>query len=378
MRIGFDAKRIFLNQRGLGSYGRNLVQGLLRYHTEPSYYLYTPKVTSRPGYNLKKDNLTIRTPGSGFPSVLGGLWRCFLVSRCINDDQLDIYHGLSQEIPFKVPSRLTKLVVTVHDLIFLKYPDFFSSINRNIYKKKISYACRHAHLVIAISEQTKSDLVTLLNVPENKVKVVYQSCDEIYYQQNSPGTGLVSINNFQLPPKFILYVGALVPHKNVLAIVKAMRLMKEKHCPLLIVGQGKKYQRQLVEFIQSSNLTDRVIFLSNHGPISNQQLALIYRSASLFVFPSLMEGFGIPIIEAMFSGVPVIANQQAGLSEATGGAALEIDVNHSELLAESMDQILTDEQSSESMVRNGISNVQRFRLDRLTKQMMDCYLQLLD
>jgi glycosyltransferase involved in cell wall biosynthesis len=91
-----------------------------------------------------------------------------------------------------------------------------------------------------------------------------------------------------------------------------------------------------------------------------------------------MEGFGIPIIEAMFSGVPVIANQQAGLSEATGGAALEIDVNHSELLAESMDQILTDEQLSESMVRNGISNVQRFSLDRLTKQMMDCYLQLLD
>ncbi|GJM27533.1 MAG: glycosyl transferase family 1 [Cyclobacteriaceae bacterium] len=379
MKVGFDAKRIFHNQRGLGSYGRNLLQGLLKYHPQAQYYLYTPKIKSLPELNLPwtpQHNLKLRTPGVMFPGFLNGLWRSLLINQSINEDKLDIYHGLSQEVPFNMTSSRPRVIVTVHDLIFLKYPQFFSPLNRKIYTRKIAHACANSDTVLAISEQTKSDLVTMLKIKQNKIRVVYQGCDEIYYQETVEPIPR-SINNFQLPEKYILYVGALVPHKNAMAILKALRLMKERDYHLIIVGKGKKYYHQLQEFIERYNLSGRVTFLSNIGPISNKQLAAIYRLASLFVFPSLMEGFGIPVIEAMFSGIPVIINQQAGLSEAAGDAALEVDVNHSELLAESIDQILKDKSISKNMVEKGALHVQKFKLERVTSQVLECYQQLL-
>ena len=375
MRIGFDAKRIFFNNRGLGSYGRNLLWALLKNYTQHEYYLYSPNPhgSSLFSRELKNhENLFLKTPN--LPRMFNGFWRTYLLGSQLVSDQIDLYHGLSHELPLNLTGT-TKKVVTIHDLIFLKYPQFFSPMNRGIYINKIRHACKVADVIIAISEATKHDLLVHLKIPEEKIIVVYQSCDEVFY---APSKLEDNLEHLAIPSKYILFVGALIPHKNPMAILKAMKLMTEEDCHLVIVGKGKKYYRQMQTYLQLNNLSDRVHFISNQGPITNQQLALLYKRALMFVFPSMLEGFGIPIIEAMFSGTPVIINQGAGLSEAAGDAACQLDVNDSKLFAKTMDRIIQDRSWRKELIAGGELHVQKFRQETIAEQLMKCYQGLLD
>ncbi len=376
MRIGFDAKRIFFNQRGLGNYSRNLVRSLLKTYTGHQYHLYAPHPRDSELFREELEafpNLHLRTPARWLPGALQSLWRSYFMTADMSSDRLDLYHGLSQELPI-TGSTSFKKVVTIHDLIFMKYPEHFSAMDRRIYTNKIKYACKQADLVIAISQATKNDLISLMKVKEQKIKVIYQSCDQVFYSSQTPSQN-TSVN-LQLPNNYVLYVGALVPHKNAKAILKAMTLMRRDDSHLVIVGSGKKYFQEMQTYIARHKLSQRVHFANLLGALDNQQLAALYRGASLFVFPSLLEGFGIPVIEAMFSGVPVIINRNAGLSEAAGEAAVVVDVNDSALLAASMDEIISDTEVHKQLVAKGESHVEKFKQEYITPQIMECYRQL--
>lgn len=378
MNIGFDAKRVFFNQRGLGSYSRNLISGLLSFYPANQYFLYSPKIRSSSYFQeilSQHQNLNLRTPATWVPTFLEGIWRSYFLASQTGKDQLDIYHGLSHEIPYGL-SKHTKTIVTVHDLIFLKYPRYFSPVDRRIYYHKIAYAVNAAHLVLAISEQTKKDLISWFRVSENKIRVVYQSCHELFYQNNHLSGDILT--KFRLPEKYILYVGALVPHKNALSLIKALKHLKVSDHHLVVVGKGKGYYRQMMAYINEHGLYNRVHFISNQGSIDNRQLAMLYRGASLFVFPSLWEGFGIPVLEAMASGVPVIVNQNAGLTEAAGEAALAINVNDSMLLASQMNSIITDESLTNHLIQKGKLQAEKFRPRQVTAQLMQAYQEVLD
>lgn len=375
MNIGFDAKRVFFNRRGLGNYARNLIKGLCHYYPQENYYLYTPNFRENLFIDVlsQYQQLHLRLPPWWLKSALGNLWRTYLMRNEMLQDELNIFHGLSHEIPFVRKVNSLKLVVTIHDLIFLRYPTFYKKADRAIYLKKIKYSIQHCDGIIAVSQQTKADLIEFFQIPEQKIAVIYQSCDEVYYHPASQEIKQKVKNRFSLPNNYMLYVGALSENKNVLTILQAMAFDKKKSLPLAIVGTGKKYRKVLENFIAQHQLQNMVIFLSDNGWITPGELASIYQMASLFIYPSFFEGFGIPIIESLFSKTPVITSKGGCFSEAGGSHSLYIDPKNPEELLIAIQKIVENETLANKMRMEGFDYVQQFHLQQTTKKLMEYY-----
>ena len=178
MKIGFDAKRFFNNFTGLGNYSRFVIDAVSKYNSENEYFLYSPKIQNHPELTpiLNRENIKIITPPSAYTFLkAASLWRTWGISSESRTKELNVFHGLSQELPLNLPKTLKK-VVTVHDLIFVRYPNLYKSIDVAIYKWKVKAACRQADKILATSKQTKHDLIDFLKIEEKKIEVVYQGC----------------------------------------------------------------------------------------------------------------------------------------------------------------------------------------------------------
>ncbi|MFW5756970.1 MAG: glycosyltransferase, partial [Tangfeifania sp.] len=170
MKIGFDAKRAFLNASGLGNYSRNTLNALKQYYPENNYTLFTPKVKADLFTN--HDQFQVVSPSQFYRGVLKSVWRSFFLTGKIKKYSLDIFHGLSNELPSGIHKTDIPSVVTTHDLIFMRYPEFYKPVDRKIYFRKMKYACQAAAKIIAISRQTKNDVETFFQVPSEKVEVI--------------------------------------------------------------------------------------------------------------------------------------------------------------------------------------------------------------
>src|SRR5476651_764094 len=179
MKIGYEAKRVFLNMTGLGNYSRGIVAMMALDYPENEYYLYTPKVKPNKAFEVLSalERVKIVRPKSG---LFTSWWRTRGVVADLKRDSIVLYHGLSQELPIGIGGSGIKSVVTIHDLIFMRFPQYFGLVSRKIYAAKIKYACKNADRIIAVSEKTKADLVQLLNVHPEMIEVLYQGCDESF------------------------------------------------------------------------------------------------------------------------------------------------------------------------------------------------------
>lgn len=388
MHIGFDAKRAFFNNTGLGNYSRALLQALTDYFPEHTYTLYSPK---QEGSELEKldiaasENIKVHCPNSDHGEAWfgGSLWRSFRLGRQIEKDHLDIYHGLSHELPFDSHYNKAKKVVTIHDLIFMRYPKLYPFFDRWMYRQKWKHSCQVADKIIAISEQTKRDIISFLNIAEQKIEVIYQSVNPIFYDysdliylQHGILPENYTQNPYDLPEDYVLYVGSVTERKNVLTIVKAIHQLKESQqlaVPLVIVGGGKQYKAKVEQYVLRHQLNKQVLFL-NHIP--TQDLPIIYRKAKLFVYPSIFEGFGLPIVEALFSHTPVIAATGSSLEEAGGPHSQYINPNDIAALAHTIQKVLTDTDLQETMRQEGWQYAQQFRQQNMGSQVMQLYQEL--
>ncbi len=378
MRIGFEAKRAFHNFRGLGNYSRTLIEGLLRYAPENQYFLYTPAFKKQQSIEWsrelakKSEEVYIRRPDTTLTHLFPGLWRSFLQSSSIEKDKLNIYHGLSHELPLHVLESGAAPVVTIHDLIYLRYPSLFPYIDRKVYDYKFKYACSKSIRIYSICKQTKNDLMQFFNVPENKIEVMYQSCHPSFYEQRSDETNQSIINTHNINSPYILYVGALEERKNVVGLVKSYSSSKAKEdFNLVLVGRGqKKYIDKVYEVIRSHNLENRVIHLSS---ITHDELPSFYQSASLFVFPSLFEGFGLPIVESLFSRTPVITSAGSCFPESGGPNSIYIPCGEWGELTLAIDNVLSDKSLQEEMITTGHQFVQKFHQRNTTKELIKSY-----
>ncbi len=369
MKIGFDGKRAANNLTGLGNYSRSLILQLANYFPNNQYLVYTARVKDHPQiidfFKKKSINLTLAWSNL--------LWRSFGILKQLKSDQVSLYHGLSQELPFGIASAGIKSVVTIHDLIYIRYPQYFSFIDRQIYKFKAQYACKHANGVLAISERTRQDLITLFNVPAEKVKVIYQSSDDSFKQPLSP-TRLQDIRQkYAFPSHFVLNVGTIEERKNQLLLVQAMPLLPAFY-KLILIGKQQSYAKKLLAEIERLGLQDRVLFLKD---VSFLDLPGIYQLAELFVYPSVYEGFGIPIIEALYSGVPVIAAKGSCLEEAGGPDSIYVNPLDSAELAVQMNAVLADAEMSRFMIEQGLKFVQKFDNEVIAAEMMAFYESML-
>lgn len=370
MNIAFDAKRAFLNNSGLGNYARTLIKSVNSYYPENKYTLFT---TRQPENDFQKfisaqKNISVQEPQSFIDKKLRSRWRSFGITELLNEQHIDVYHGLSNELPFNIKNFKGKKIVTIHDLIFLRYPKLYPFLDSKIYNKKFRHACDIADVIVAISEETKRDIEKYYFIPENKIQVIYQSCDELYYQEPSTAHIQEVIAKHKLPDIFLLYVGTIEERKNLLTLIKALKQVKD--IPLVIVGKKKNYFKTVMEYIHKNNLENRVKFLEY---VSNADLPVLYRLATVFIFPSIFEGFGIPIIEALTSRTPVITTQGGCFPEAGGPDSIYINPNDENELAEKINLLMNSESTRNQISEKGFEYAQNFHPKNITKQLISLY-----
>ena len=372
LRFGYDAKRLFNNFTGLGNYSRTLLKNLSYYYPDHAYFLFSPRIERKADTKFFTSSASF-TPYS--PSQYQRmLWRSYSIRYALKRHKIQLYHGLSNELPLGIKSTQIKSVVTIHDLVFKHRPDYYPFFDRQVYDFKFNYACQKADAIVAISESTKADIVHFYDIPPEKIKVIYQSCDERFMQEKSPKLIEPILAKYQLPAEFMLYVGTISERKNLLGIVQAMaQLPQSMRIPLVVIGQGKEYKPQVLEFLQKAGLNEWVIFTQ----VNNDDLPAIFQKARIFLYPSRWEGFGIPVIEALFSRTPVISSKVSSLPEAAGPASWLVDPEEPAEIAAGIERILSDDAFRHNMIKTGLEYAQNFKGEVVTEEMMDLYTNLL-
>lgn len=360
MKIAYDAKRAFSSVSGLGNYSRDLVRILSQIFPKNQYILISKK-TSEKGKNI------LELPNvSHVKTSKGTLSRQFKMGIDAQNLGADIFHGLSGELPLKWNKKPIKKVVTIHDLIFERFPQYYTWIDRKIHFWKFKKAAVSADKIIAISEQTKNDIIHYLKVPESKIEVVYQGCHASFKEKQSQEFMNLVKEKFQLPEKFILNVGTIEPRKNLLNIVKAL---KDSKIPLMVVGTKKpKYFKLIKKEITKGKIEAQ--FLQG---VSMDELAAIYKLADIFIYPSFFEGFGIPVIEALYSETVVITSNTSCLPEAGGPDSVYIDPKNIADIKSKINFLWQNEPERKRRAEKGLQFVQKFNDDVIAKDVMKVY-----
>lgn len=366
MHIAFDAKRIFNNSTGLGNYGRSLLQNLHRYYPRHEYSLLTPKINRDLDIEFFEEQFNVIEPNILFKSF----WRSFLMSDDVKKMNVDVFHGLSNEIPRGLKN--VKKIVTIHDLIFKKIPDTYPLWDRMIYDQKSKFACQQSDVIVAISEHTKQDIIRYYGVNESKIKVIYQSVNPIYYEESQIDAQRVR-NKFNLPESYMFAVGTLEERKNQLGIMKALSAMRvEDRMPLVILGKGKTYRQKLFNYIAEKQLGKWIFFLDEY--ISLEELKCIYEGASVMIYPSFYEGFGLPVVEALLSKTPVITSNISSMPEAAGQKSILVNPNDTEEIKNAILQVLGNDSLQNQMITEGYQYAMNtFHPKIVTKKLMEIY-----
>ncbi len=382
MKIAFDAKRIFQNKTGLGNYSRTLVTSLSQQFPANNYFLYAPRKTDL--YNIKaSSNLEWVGPIDFFSKKFPSIWRSKLMSKDLLKNGVDVYHGLSHEIPQGLQHAKIKTVVTIHDLIFERYPSQYNPIDVLIHRRKIKFACKHSYAIIAISEQTKKDLIDFYHIDPNKIIVCYQSCSNTFFEEASSNQIEEVRKKYRLPKSFFLYVGSIIERKNLLTICKALNLInKETRIPLVVVGKGKSYLQKVKKYITANGLDHDVLFLAENNEINSQpdflverDLANIYRCATGLIYPSVFEGFGIPLLEAMSTGTPVITSNVSCMPEVGDDAVLYINPYDEKDMAMTMEKLINDSTLRSELSEKGKKRAMHFTWEKCATAVMEVYLK---
>jgi glycosyltransferase involved in cell wall biosynthesis len=367
MRIGFDAKRAFFNKSGLGNYSRDTISILSDFFPMNDYVLYSPKPDKSLLFN-RVQNIRVQGPENFFHKMIPSYWRSYGLSEQIVKDKIQLFHGLSNELPTGIENTGIPSIVTIHDIIFMRYPKLYKTIDRRIYEKKSKYAASRASRVIAVSEQTKDDLIRFFHIPEEKIEVVYQGCHPVFWEKMGDERKSGILMKYLVPEKFILYVGTIEERKNLLNIVRALHQRKIDF-PLVVIGKQTSYFSSVIRYIEKHNIKN-IFFLHN---VPNEDLPAFYQQSVMFVYPSLFEGFGIPILEALTSKTPVITTRGGCFSEAGGKSSVYIDPENVEELAQSIVNILQNETLRNNMKIDGFIHAQQFKRDKIASNILAVY-----
>lgn len=368
MKIGFDAKRITSNQTGLGNYGRYIVNILSLYFPENKYILFSPGKGKDKLVKQIRDSSSIfyRYPISSWSK---SLWRQFSIVNDLKKEAIALYHGLSNELPLNIKKNHIPSIVTIHDLIFIRYPQFYKRFDRMIYSYKFRKACENATRIIAISEMTKKDIIHFFNIPTEKIDVVYQGCDPSFTHKVSPEYLNRIKKKYDLPDQFLLCVGSIEQRKNLLLILKSMKYL-ESDISLIAIGKRTKYTEEVEKYIIENNLQSRIKIFHQ---IPFEELPSFYQLATIFIYPSFFEGFGIPIIEALHSNLPVIAATGSCLEEAGGPDSLYVDPYNEKELSEKINKVLSDTSFATHMKIKGKEYTTKFDDRKIASQLVHIY-----
>ena len=377
MTIGYDAKRIVCNGTGLGSYGRTLVNDLAEAAPPGTVLnLYAPE---RGDERLRRQIMPRQDVRFVYPDKAGGplrraLWRMHGIVDDLVRDGVKLYHGLSGELPVGIREAGIRTVVTMHDVIFMRHPEWYGWLDRKIYAWKFRKTCHEADRIIAISECTKRDVMLFGGVPAEKIDVIYQSCGTRYKMRESEKKKHEVHTAYMLPERYIVSVGTIEERKNVMLAVKAMRLLPDD-VSLVVVGRTTPYGERVKRYAARNGLGRRVKFLHD---VPADDLPAIYQMAEACVYPSRYEGFGLPVIEAIQSGLPVVACTGSCLEEAGGNATLYVDPDDVCAMADAVKKVLKGAPAREERIAAGLDYIRRFENDGVAQRVLEVYDEILN
>ena len=378
LTIAFDGKRAANNKTGLGNYSRHIINLLANIFPNNRYIVFLPKNGKNPQFQeilSNNRNIEVVLPTSGFWKKFSSLWRVFGIKNEISAFRDVIYHGLSNELPLKIKKTSAKSIVTIHDLIFLRFPQYYKFLDRKIYSHKFRKSCQNANQIIAVSECTKRDIVEFFGINPDKISVIYQGCDKVFKSEPDSNTLQNVKQKYNLPDRFLLNVGSIEERKNALLIVKALPILTEK-MPLVIIGKRTKYTSKIEKAANDLGVSGLLHILDK---VPFEDLAPIYRLSEVFIYPSRYEGFGIPIIEAINCGVPVIAATGSCLEEAGGPDCQYVNPDDESALAQAIEHII-DKPENQNQRRDSIAKskeyVKKFSEENQAEQLMECYKRL--
>ncbi|WP_062112139.1 glycosyltransferase family 4 protein [Collimonas pratensis] len=372
VRVGIDARFITRHpRRGIGNYSLNVVAELVRLSPETEFFLYI-SAPDHEGILPRAANVTVRqltTPAYPF-------WEQLALPRAARHDHLDILHCLGNTAPVIMP-RGIKLVLSLMDVMFLQTGEFVPKPTNNyqalgrIYRRAVVPRCTlSADRVITISEYSRRDILDLIpNLDPERVSVTFLSCDAIFKQavKEQPQNSVTGRS------PYILTLGANDPRKNTLRLVKAYLALWKKHEideQLVISGYANWENSEAYRVVKNAGATDRVKFLSF---ISIEELADLYRNATFFVYPSLYEGFGIPLLEAFSAKCPVLASNTTSIPEVGGDAALYVDPLNQDSIEQAMYQLVHDDKLRQSLADRGYARALEFTWTETARKTLSIY-----
>ncbi len=363
MRIGIDYTAAVCQKAGIGRYTRCLVRALAELDRRNEYVLFAAG-GKRLG-NWPQNFRTRSMPLSDYTFAL--LWHRLRLPLPVESfiGRVDLFHSPD----FTLPPTWARTVLTVHDLSFLRVPHCADVHLRAYLEKAVPRSVQRADLVLADSESTKRDLVELLDVSPEKIKVIYPGVEERFRPIEDKPTLEEVRKRYGFPQHFILSLGTLEPRKNLVRLIEAFSSLAT-HCSLVIVGRKGWLYDDIFDAVERWGLQGRVVF---PGFVADEDLPALYNLAELFVFPSLYEGFGLPPLEAMACGVPVVTSNSSSLPEVVGDAGLMVDPLDTEGLARAMKRALEDEALREKMTKRGLNRAGRFTWRKAAEQLLEIY-----
>ncbi|MDP2708639.1 MAG: glycosyltransferase family 1 protein [bacterium] len=378
MKIGIDIRTLMdARYSGVSEYTLNLVKEILRLDHNNEYRLFyncfggLPNLPEFSGENVKM--VKYNYPNKIFNYLLVKIFNYPKIDKELGADVWFMPH-----INFIGLAAGAKSIITIHDLSFLRYPEFFSA-RKNFWHKMVNARklVKKFDTIVAVSENTKRDIVELCDVDAGKVKVIYSGIGKEYAKitnNQEPITKQIK-KKYILPDKFILYLGTVEPRKNVDGIIKAynqLRVMSYelRDYKLVIAGNRGWKSEKIYQAWEQSEFKDDIIFL---GYVENEDKIYLYNSASVFVYPSFYEGFGLPPLEAMACGCPVISSYAASLPEVAGDAALPVDPYDINDLAGALAEVLTDENLKNKLIARGLERVKMFSWEKTAKEYLEIF-----
>jgi glycosyltransferase involved in cell wall biosynthesis len=369
VRIGIDARK--LHDFGIGTYIRNVLRQLARLDKDTEFVLLC-----RP-----EDAAALKTLGDNFRPAAETAGNYSIAEQikiplALRRERVDLFHAPHYVLPPLVPCRS---VVTIHDCIHLMFPQYLPNRLAFQYARaSIALAARRATRVLTVSESSKRDILRFVDVEPSKIDVIYNAYDERFGVEPKEEDVVRVRERFQLNDEFVLYAGNVKPHKNLERLIDAFHLVRKRgldHLKLVLIGDDISKYAALRRAVHRHHLHNYVRFL---GYVPEETLAVMYRLAGVFVFPSLYEGFGLPPLEAMASGTPVVTSSVSSLPEVAGDAAMLVDPYDPDAIADGILRVLSDEGLRSSMRRKGVERARQFSWEQSVRRVRDIYGEVCD
>jgi len=370
MKIAIDA-RMAETRGGIGKYTREILSQLSEIDRKNQYFIIVNKPSNQSIGRLQENFSIFETSVTRKHYFVKDIWHQLFLPFFLKNNHIDVYFNPRYILPYFSGS---KMVVTIHDMIAFLYPEIWPGVSGFRIRQYIRISSKRANMILTVSDSAKNDIMRILNIPEKKIKVIPCGINKELYNPNyDKSLQNAMIKKYRIVKKFILAIGPMGSRKNHDRLIQAYsnlsNTIKEEY-QLVITGEKKGCYQDLLKIIDQLDLSEAIIF---PGFIPEKEMPVLINAASIFIFPSLYEGFGIPLLEAMACGTPLLTSKVSSIPGITGNAALLFNPKSIKEMADAMNKILTDGELREDLVEKGFKQIKKYSWKNSAKELLNVF-----